>query len=534
VGCYGCRLAQTFPQSSGKSEDGGKTWRQDNLGSGGNISGEYVVRVFLGSFRSSGLLVSPVMDAAGEENLSFKTRRRLLALKLKMEQSPALASVPEALSLEVRSGDSPLYNSGSWSQWMAARPDITIRDLRGRYVQWRIKFSSHDPEESPQLTRLTIEGDVAFDAIHAKTAKLVREHNVDVVEGPQGYTYENYRSVYLEQFRRRFKLDDVVAGAKSEWDRQLRLLHWAYLIPLKKNPKIFPWDPNDWAQEEYNSEGSLVMNEDKHQPREVMCLFPNVVLMAALQSFGYAARHINLNSEGMSGHEIVEVWSDEYDKWVYLDAQRDFYWYDKKTHIPVSTLEIHQVLVNQLRNVETWRHPFVFTQQPQLRLEDLPIAPAELYPPYRAEDELFVVATSSHIRMVPRSDMFSNPSPIPVSQGREVWCWDGYLNWADSKVPPLEQFSHYTNRAKDFDWPLNQVRYTAEETSTPGTLDVFLENDMPYLKSLLARFDGKEWRTVDSHFQWKLQEGANSFEVRGINTAGVEGPISSLTLGYQP
>ena len=62
-----------------------------------------------------------------------------------------------------------------------------------------------------------------------------------------------------------------------------------------------------------------------------MCLYPNVALAAALQSFGIPARHLNFHSEGMTGHEICEVWSNDHDKWIHLDATRDYYWYDRKT-----------------------------------------------------------------------------------------------------------------------------------------------------------------------------------------------------------
>jgi hypothetical protein len=530
----GCSVVSAFPKASAKSEDGGKTWRQDNLGLNGKISGEYVARIFLKSYRPSGLILSPVMDAAGEDEVTFKTERTLHDLHVKMESLPSETGAPTALSMEVRSGDSPIYDSKRWSEWLSPDRDGRVTNLRGRYLQWRIKLSTTDPGQSPQLTRVTLDGSLAPDGTNFGKVTILQEENFELGQGPQGYTYENYRSTYLKKFRENFKLDAVVAGAHSDWERQQRLLHWAYLVPLKEKRTIFPWDPQNWIEERHLPDGTFVMNKDTHEPRNDMCLFPNVVLMAALQSFGYPARHINLNSEGLSGHEIVEVWSNQFGKWIYLDAQRDFYWYDKKTQIPVSTLEIHKALEEHLQGIEDWRHPFAFTEQAQLNLEELPIAAAELYPPYRAEDELFVVATSSHLRMIPRSDVFSNPTPIPVSQGREVWCWDGYLNWADAKVPPLEQFTRYTNRQADFNWPLNQIRYVAEETSAPGVVSVSLENNVPYLDALLIRLDGGEWRESESHFEWTLHPGRNSLEVEGRNTAGVEGMKSSLILQFQP
>jgi hypothetical protein len=428
-----------------------------------------------------------------------------------------------------------VYDTKRWTDWVRPASDGKMADIRGRYVQWRINLSTSDPEESPELRSLVLEAEATQSTANTGKVTIVREDNFELGQAPDGYTYEDYRSAYLQEFRKYFKLDEVVAGAHTDWERQQRLLDWAYFVSLKKERSIFPWDPRSWIDDRRLPDGNLATNKYTQRARDEMCLYPDVVLMAALQSFGYPARHINMNSEGISGHEITEVWSNDFGKWIYLDATRDLYWYDKETGIPISTLEIHRVLTARLEHTETWRHPFIFVQRPETYLKDLPIVAAGRHQPYSVEGEaIFVFSTSAHLRMIPRSDIFSHPSPSPVSQGREVWCWDSYLNWADSKVPPLEHFTHHTNREKDFNWSLNQIRYVAEETFTPGILTVSLQHNMPYLAVLLARIDGEEWRKVEDRFQWDLHPGQNTLEVRGRNTAGVEGMTSSLFLDYQP
>jgi hypothetical protein len=520
-----------FPKTSAKSEDGGKTWRRDDLGSQSKISGEYVLRILLGSYRPSGLLLSPVIDAAEEGNATFKTWRILRNVRLTTETETAPGT---HLLVEIRSGDSPVYDARHWGEWLSPGSDGRIGQVRGRYLQWRAKFATSDPLQSPQLKKITLDAEARAPGPHTHQVKIVREDNFELGEAPEGYTYEDYQSAYLKKFREHFHLDAVVAGAHTEWERQQRLLDWAYSVPIHEDRTIFPWDPQKWIREEYSQDGSFVMNKYPSRRRDQMCLFSAVVLIAALQSFGYPARHINLSSEGLSGHEIAEVWSNQFGKWVYLYPSWDMYWYEIKTAKPINTLEIHKVLADRVKDVETWQRPFVYTQQPETYLKNLPIAAADRYLPYSAEkDALDVFSTSSHLRMIPRSDVFSRLSPLPISEGQEIWCWDGYLNWADSKFPPLEHFTWYTNRDKDFNWPLNQVRYVAEETSEPGVVDVTLDNNMPYLASLLAKIDEGDWKRVDSRFQWRLHPGQNTLEVRGRNTAGVEGMTSSVILEYQ-
>lgn len=530
----GCAGPPKFPKTSAKSIDGGKTWHLNDLGTAGRLSGEYLLRIFLRSYRSNGLVLSSVMDLAGENSVSLKSLRTVRDVRVRINSLPGHSAARAGLVLEVRTGDSPAYNAGHWSAWSRPAADGKVENVRGRYLQWRVKFRSSG-RQSPKLTGITIAAEAVPGASNFGKVKIVSERNFQLEDPPPGYTYENYNSAYLKKFRRTFKLDQVVAGAHSEWQRQLRLLYWAYLVPLKNVTPIFPWDPQGWIQQRYGPDGKMVMNSYSDQRRDKMCLFSNVTLMAALQSFGYAARHVNLASQGMSGHEICEVWSDKYGKWVFLDATQGFYLYNKKTKLPLSTLDMHNMLVDRLRRMETWQHPFIFSQGPFRNLQELPLAAGGVHPPYSPHGVLFAFNTSGYLRIIPRSDMFSRHSPTPVSEGAEVWSWDGYLNWTDQKVPPVEQFSHYTNRRKDFNWHLNQVHYVAQETSTPGLVSVSLSNNMPYLAHYLVRIDGKGWKQAEANpFRWKLHPGRNTLAVKGRNTAGVDGMTSRLVLDYQP
>ena len=76
----------------------------------------------------------------------------------------------------------------------------------------------------------------------------------------------------------------------------------------------------------------------------------------------------------MTGHEIAEVWSNDYGKWMHLDATRDYYWYDPKTLVPLDTEEIHQVLAERLERPERWDRPYLFHQDLEAVVKDLPIA----------------------------------------------------------------------------------------------------------------------------------------------------------------
>ena len=63
------------------------------------------------------------------------------------------------------------------------------------------------------------------------------------------------------------------------------------------------------------------------------------------QSFGIAVRMVNLNYSIWGGHELTEVWSRDYEKWIMIDPQFDTMFVNRETGIPLSTLEVHQVFL---------------------------------------------------------------------------------------------------------------------------------------------------------------------------------------------
>ena len=106
----------------------------------------------------------------------------------------------------------------------------------------------------------------------------------------------------------------------------------------------------------------------------------------------------------------------------------------------------------------------------------------------------------------------------------------GYLNWADDRVPPLQHFSHHTNRRSDFYPTLNQTRMTAESTADAMTLQVHLETETPDFAAYESRFGRGPWRETAAPFEWSLRPGMNTLEVRSRNGSGWTGVISSVSL----
>lgn len=486
--------------------------------------GEYVIRLVLGGYRESGRIVSPVIDAAGEREV--KRRHAVRGLRLDWDvELPAGTCV----QCDVRTGPDPVVNEAVWSDWQSCEHGSPVTCILGRYLQWRMRLQTSDPSNTPALKAIRVLADVREEG--GAPPRVSSSENASIRRSSHWVADEDYRHGRLRDLRERFELDAVVAGAQTEFEAIERLMAWAYAVPLGAC-RHYPWDVLEWLILEREPSGAIVMNRYPERRRDKMCLYPNVALVAACLSFGYPARHVNFHSEGMTGHEIAEVWSNDYCKWVHLDATRDFYWYDPNTRVPLDTLEVHEVLTDRLEDVERWERPYLFRQDLESLVRDLPIAVREGNHEFSTmEGAHFLFRSFCHFRMIPRSNVFSEPRPLPVSQGTEVWAWDGYLNWADDKVPALPHFTRHTNRRSDFYPSMNQTRYTAEVNEDGTALRVSLETQTPGFSGYLSSLDlDEEWKPCPSAFDWRLHDGVNSLRVRSVNSTGVKGPVSSLVV----
>jgi len=525
VGSYsafhkGARRGEYPQHSSAKSTNGGNTWHTDNMGPEGDGVGEYVIRLDMRRYRASGWMISPVVDAAGQDDLPIKQPLQVDSVQLSID-----AELPyhTGIIMSLRWGDTPYYDSGSWTDWLPVPLDTGPVGAYGRYVQWRAELYTDDRTVSPALRAVTIESEHE-QAPATDDLRVIEFSNAEILRSSYEFSDEDYHHPKLRELREVCDLDKVIAGAEDDWEMTQRLMRWAYLIPLP-NCIICPWDALKWIEINRDEDGEIIVNEYETRRRDRMCLYSNVLLAEMLLACGIPARHVNINSQGISGHEICEAWSNVHGKWIHLDATRDFYWIEESTGEPLSTLDVRQELVRHLDKPETWEDPHVFRLGAKIH-EDQRIAAYEGGEWVEQEDAGdHIYQTMAHFRIVPRNDYYSQPYPLPVSQGAEVWGWDGYLNWADDMVPPLTHFSHHTNRLGDFYWTNNQAHMTLLRTGQ-RQLSVLLEHDMPNFARYEASIDGGEWAPAESGFRLELEPGITELAVRAVNTMDLPGPVS--------
>lgn len=299
----------------------------------------------------------------------------------------------------------------------------------------------------------------------------------------------------------------------------LRLAQWAcnhWDWPNHIMEYYLPWDALE------------ILKPDKDgTPAGGFCQQFNVVFLQACESFGFSGRAISI-SQGRwqekhsgGGHEVVELWSNEWKKWVYVDGALAWYIVDQKTGVPLSIWELRERQLKMARGdsaPEVRVVDAVRTKNKQFAWNGLWPDPLNWY---------------LELRLIPRSNFLQEKSPLPLNQGTEEWCWTGNYVWTDTEVPAGLLFDHRIARRSDFEWTLNQAHFVLEPTEKPGKLRVHLETETPSFESFLVEIDGGQKKPVTVGFTWALHQGKNHLRVRPRNVAGREGITSWIALEYR-
>jgi len=513
----GSRTRTKHPNRSAKSTDAGKTWDYNHLGPDGRLDGEYGVRVFLDHYCPAGLLTMPVLDAGNLEGRAIGPPvTRMGTIKIAVE---AEAGEGQRIVVRARSGATYVPGKTSWSNWrVLGETGGTIQKPIGRYVQFAVELFTRDPLRTPKLRSVRVEATPVGPEDWSPRLRVTEEHNEQIVRTSIPFEYEPLNHPHLQRLREQHQLDKVVQGAQGELESMLRLAQWA----------CNRWDWPNHIMEHYPAWDALEILKPYKDgtPTGGFCQQFNLVFLQACESFGFSGRAISI-SQGRwqekhkgGGHEVVELWSNEWKKWVYVDGALAWYIVDEKTGIPLSMWELRE---RQLQMARGESAPAVRvidavrTKNKQFTWQGLGPEPLNWY---------------LELRLIPRSNFLQEKSPLPLNQGTEEWAWTGNYVWTDAEVPAGLLFDHRIARRSDFEWTLNQAHFVLESMEKPGTLRVHLDTETPSFESFLAEIDGGEKKPVSSGFTWALHRGKNRLQVRPRNVARREGIASWISLEY--
>jgi len=514
-------------KTSFKSTDGGETWKESPFGPLGNTRAEYVVRLSLDRYVKTGWLATPVIDLWKADYEDFIVANKSLTKFVKTKhwlKVSVRGETPEGTSIEyfMRKSSDPNPYSDKWSpyEFIGSGPDFHVEfpgeKIQNRYIQVKAVLSTSDPLKTPVVKSFDVQAKVSEFLPVPGNMKVVEIDNEPIKYSSIRWEWEPWDRPEFAEIRLRENLDEQIEGCRTQFEAQVRILGYAtrrfnYSYPIVDFPG---WDAK-----------SILERVDKLGTGG-MCIQYNNLLMGLLLAYGWQTRLMTI-----PGHEVCEVWSDDFGKWIYMDASYlNHYIYDRETLIPQNILELH----NNYLKVFPPDGPVDWLTFGNLKEFDnlkLPTARGSLT--HHADVRVNTAAERPlWIRTVPRNNFYEKPYPRPLTHGNTFWPWDGYINWYDEMCPPMRQYSQHTDRPRDLYPDLNRVYIRANSAFGVDRIYLHFETYTPNFSHVEVDVDGTGWKRVGIKYTWYLRSGVNTLKARAVSKAGVRGKPSSVVLRY--
>lgn len=328
--------------------------------------------------------------------------------------------------------------------------------------------------------------------------------------------YEDPTHPRLAQLRQQEQLDNLLSPSGNEFQTILAVKDWVAAQWPHSTPDPYPpWDAID------------VLEWIRSGRTGGFCGQYSQVMLQSLASLGLTARYVEIGSfDSPQAHFVVEVWSNDFDKWVMMDA--DFNVHFVRGGIPLSTLEIHEALINGTTDqVDAVLGP---TRDGHDDPHIYPLRTMEFY---------------YYLRMVLRGDHLSNTIDPNLDR------YNDSVEWAGDEVVPWEQSTVFSTVAKerianlstsdrvDYSAKLNQVRVTVKSVVEGDVYLQFETNIRDFRDYRIVEYDSSNgqitrswsgWLTHD--FVWRPINKGRWIEVRAYDVRGIRGPSAEVSATF--
>lgn len=486
-----------LPDRSAVSDDGGQTWRTSEMGANDHADGEYLVRLWLDQYAAAGELTSTVVDLLQVEGAGVARHGRALSVALTSEgDNPA----GTAVQWEWRAGTTPAYAPAAWSAWGALPDGGAAPAAEARFFQWRALVTTQNPAVSPTLRQVSLHANI--DVTQEPAARVRQADNRPLVYNSWRFSHLPASDERGRILRERWKLDQIVGPAKTEFDAMVRLSQWVreqWEDGWNRGELQFcpPWD-------------ALLILELAGQKLSLgMCTHYATVFTQCCAALGFTARTLVIRA-----HCVSEVWSNDFGKWVTMDTGGDSNDETKYTYhfewdgVPMSAREAHDAWVQQQLEGVTMSPP----------------APAAL----KGHTVEKRIQLWERLMMNPRNDEPSTLGPGEPENGQGPYHFDGYLFWEDEGTTPLPWYSRHTDRLGDYEWDVDRVRLHLQAGDQGLRID--LEGVCANLDRYEVRVDGGAWEAREPSFELSLSTGEHHLEARTVNAFGRAGLSSSVSV----
>lgn len=318
------------------------------------------------------------------------------------------------------------------------------------------------------------------------------------------FVFDTYDNPKLHELRERFRLEEVVAPGRDEFDRQVLLMDWTHRQFTFGRPST-------------NAEGAIEILRAVEGGHTFFCKQYAEVLVSASAALGWVSRPLALRrhrgvneADGSTEHSVIETWSNQYRKWVMFDPTSRLYL--EREGLPLGAYEIREEWFRRDGAQLTF---VIGRERRRYRRSDLPIVVGRFAGFGELaihRDELDKYGFIGYI-------LNSNLMDAGYAYDRMFIVKDELCAGTSWHVRPTP-----SNPAVDPYFPVGQASLRLDPAE--GGLRASLQTLTPNLDRFEVRLDGSGWRPVGAQFEWAIHAGRNELEVRAVNRFGVPGAVS--------
>ena len=233
-------------------------------------------------------------------------------------------SVKVTLSNNVPNFNVYLFRTNDNEKWKKETNGVLNLKLGDGENVVEIKAKNEFGGETPETKYNVTKRDGDFKII-PETRKIIR--------GKYAFRFENYGSPKIEWLRQH--ISTVVADSDNQWGKYIAIGRWIReQIPFKDPVMKSRWDAQIILQAVW-----------KDSTIGFMCDAYAATYVSACISVGLNARMMHLLSVEGNGHYATEIWSHDYNKWIFMDPLYGCYFV--RDGIPLSTVELHNLWKNK-------------------------------------------------------------------------------------------------------------------------------------------------------------------------------------------
>ena len=208
-------------------------------------------------------------------------------------------------------------NEGRWRRITDAEIDLRLKGIKAII---EVKAGNKFGEETVAVT---------YKIIKKNDRLKVFPEDKKIIKGKYDFRFETYTSPKVNWLRQ-YTLP-VVEDVKNQWEKYIALRRWVRKqIPFKDPVMKTHWDAQRILQAVW-SDSTIGF----------ICGAYAATYTSACISVGLNARIMHLENMEGDGHFATEVWSDYWNKWIFMDPLYDCYC--TMNGEPLSTLELHNL-----------------------------------------------------------------------------------------------------------------------------------------------------------------------------------------------